>query len=306
MKKLFNFIKNLPVQIFGASMGVIAITTMIAFFGCMILCAVLMVFETSSFFFNTINMGLKKLYNILSTEYQSNNILFIKYVCVMFVAFVLLLLLCKYVYNYKKIKKSISHIYIPYTDLTEEQKKMIPELFKFNVKLAYLRMKCGVVSLNTILNELKCEMTKNEALHPNDIKYILQKIPYEIYEDFGRSMSLLEWIDYYSIQKEIGLDYLGKDLSNSQRDLITVNVPIVKRYFIDSVKHGMYDEELIISDIDKRFSSILKNLCFQDRNSFLSLIPNLYCTIDGAGYALHEYLIYAKGKKPDYIEGNLF
>lgn len=149
-------------------------------------------------------------------------------------------------------------------------------------------------------------MTNNEVLHPNDIKYILQKIPYEKYEDFGRSMSLLEWIDYYSIQQEIGLDYLGKDLSNSQRDLITVNVPIIKRYFVDSVKHGMYDEELIISDIDKRFSSILNNLCFQDRISFLSLIPNLYYTIDDAGYTLHEYLVYAKGKKPEYIEGSLF
>ena len=60
MKKLFNFIKNLPVQIFGASMGVIAITTMITFFGCMILCAVLMVFETSSFFFQYNKSGIKE------------------------------------------------------------------------------------------------------------------------------------------------------------------------------------------------------------------------------------------------------
>ena len=91
-----------------------------------------------------------------------------------------------------------------------------------------------------------------------------------------------------------------------QRDLITVSVPIIEQYFIDSVKHGIYDEKLIIEDIDNRFGSVLKILCWQDRRFFLSLIPNLYCTIEGVSYTLHEYLEYAKEKKPAYIEGNIF
>lgn len=306
MKKLWNFIKDLPVQIFGASMGVIAMTTMAIFFACMIASAIVLVCETASFIFRTINLGLKHSYNVLSVEYQSNNILFIKYICMMLVVFVLLLLLFRYIYKYKRIKKSVSHFYIPYVDLTEAQKKLIPELFEQYVKSAYLSMKYGVVSLNTILNDIKQDISKHELLHPSDIRYILHKIPYQNYEDFGRSMSLLEWLDYYAIQKEIGFGSFVGDLSNYQRDLITVSVPIIEQYFIDSVKHGIYDEKLIIEDIDNRFGSVLKILCWQDRRFFLSLIPNLYCTIEGVSYTLHEYLEYAKEKKPAYIEGNIF
>lgn len=243
-------------------------TTMAIFFACMIASAIVLVCETASFIFRTINLGLKHSYNVLSVEYQSNNILFIKYICMMFVVFVLLLLLFRYIYKYKRIKKSVSHFYIPYVDLTEAQKKLIPELFEQYVKSAYLSMKYGVVSLNTILNDIKQDISKQELLHPSDIRYILHKIPYQNYEDFGRSMSLLEWLDYYAIQKEIGFGSFVGDLSNYQRDLITVSVPIIEQYFIDSVKHGIYDEKLIIEDTDNRFGSVLKILCWQDRRFF--------------------------------------
>lgn len=306
MKKLWNLIKDLPVQIFGASMGVIAMTVLAIIFCCMIASAVVLVYETSSFVFRIINLGLKHSYNILSVEYQSNNILFIKYVCILFVAFILFLLLCGYIYKYKRIKKSVSHFYIPYGDLTEAQRKLIPELFEQYIKSAYFSMKHGVVSLNTILKDIKQDIAKHELLHPSDVRYILHKIPYQKYEDLGKSMSLLEWLDYYTIQKEIGLDNFIEDLSYQKRDLITVNVPIIKQYFIDSVKHGTYNEESIITDIDKRFCSILKVLSWQDRRTFLSLIPNLCYTDDGVSYTLHEYLEYAKEKNPDYIEGSIF
>lgn len=183
---------------------------------------------------------------------------------------------------------------------------MIPELFKHFTELAYLRMKGGNVSLDSILGELKSEITKQETLHPDDIKYILQKLPYKEHKDFGKKMSLLKWIDYYSIQKEIELDYWESDLSYLQRDMITVNIPIIKRYFMDSVKHGIYDEDKIIGDIDNRFSSVLKVLCWQDRNYFRSKIPNLYCIDDDFSYTLHEYLENAKKEKPAYIEGSIF
>ena len=208
--------------------------------------------------------------------------------------------------KYKSIEKNYKEAYIPYREFTKEQKNLIPKIKESLAKCAFLRMRTSGMSVNEIIKSLKVKFAKNDE-YKQFTEQLISQVLFFQYDFLGRRLTVLEWYDYLSELRMIELSTTIEEyLTDKGADELMDTLWQIKKFFIEQVKHGVYDEDIIIDTISHKFWSKLSILEYRDRIDFENLIPKLKFTENEDSYSLHEWLNYYKNRKPKYIEGNLF